>query len=403
MGVSIAQLSAEHHHNGFGIFNSQPRLSWRFSHTLVRNWKQSSYEIIVTRNGKDELYQADSPQSLLVPWPSLPLLSRERVKVKVRAAAVDGSTSNWASLDLEAALLNQSDWLAKLISNPHHVLGPKRPYLVRKVFENPSSSFMVARLYATAHGVYEVEINGQRVGDELLAPGWQAYSHRLHYQTYDVTTLLQGGCNVIGAHIAEGWFSTRIGRPGVGNQWGERPAFLAQLEVNGIVICATDSSWECLNGPIIQSELYNGEIYDSNQSDLTWCTVGTTAVGIGPAEELPFPTAELIAPEVAPVKRVMEIKPIRIVDTPTGRKILDFGQNMVGWLRIEKDFGGTKDDTLLIRHAEVTENGELGTRPLRSAKAEFVVKLGGPTKGLEAKFTFFGFRSVSVLARGTLG
>ncbi len=118
----------------------------------------------------------------------------------------------------------------------------------------------------------------------------------------------------------------------------------------------------------------------------------SSAMPKGRAEELSFPTAELISPDVAPVRRIMEIKATKIITTPSGKKVLDFGQNLVGWLRIEKDIPGAAGDQLLIRHAEVMEHDELGTRPLRSALAREIIKLGGRTKGYEPTFTFHGFR-----------
>ncbi|UPK95035.1 hypothetical protein LCI18_005970 [Fusarium solani-melongenae] len=394
MSVLIAQLSAEHHHSGFGLFTAIPRLSWRFNSTTIKGWKQASYDLAITRNGKEEIYHVDSSSSEYNPWPSSPLSSREQAGIKVRAIGVDGSSTNWANLTIEAALLNRSDWTAKLIGGPSQGREPKRPILLRKTFTNPGSAR--ARLYTTAHGMYEVHINGQRVSDELLAPGWQSYNHRLHYQTYDVTSLLQEGENVIGAHVAEGWFASRIGRPGVANHWGEQLGFLAQLEVDGNVCCQTDSSWEYLDSPLLLSELYNGEVFDSSLIDPTWSTLASKTQVKGSVEELPLPKAELIAPDVAPVTRIMELKPKEIITTPKGKKVLDFGQNFVGWLRVETNIPGKSGDILLIRHAEVMEHGELGTRPLRSAKALYELKLGGPTKGCEAKFTFFGFRYAEI-------
>ncbi|KAM5353515.1 hypothetical protein ACJ41O_000165 [Fusarium nematophilum] len=394
MAVSIAQLSAEHHHSGFGLFASSPRLSWRFNPTSIKGWKQVSYDLSVTRNSTEETFHVESSNSIYNPWPSSPLSSRERAELKVRATGADGSSTDWASLTIEVALLNLSDWTAKLISGPPQGPEPKRPVLLLKKFNSTGPRH--ARLYATAHGVYEVEINGQRISDELLAPGWQSYNHRLHYQTYDVTPFLKDGENVIGSHVAEGWFASRLGRPGVANHWGERLGFLAQLEVDGQVCCQTDESWEYLDGPLLLSELYNGEVCDSNLIDPTWSTVESKSQAIGPVDVLPFPRAELVAPDVAPVTRVMELKPKEIITTPTGKKVLDFGQNFVGWLRFEKDVPGNPGETILIRHAEVMEHGELGTRPLRSAQARYELRLGGPTKGLETKFTFFGFRYAEI-------
>ncbi|KAL5334986.1 bacterial alpha-L-rhamnosidase-domain-containing protein [Aspergillus crustosus] len=398
MAVSIAQLSVEHHHDGFGIFTPTPRLSWRFKQTTVRNWKQASYDVEIVRGGKVESYHVESANSLLVPWPSSPLPSREQATVGVRAYGTNGNNTDWAILNIEVALLHRSDWSssAKLISGPPQGPAPKRPFLLRNTFQYSHTESDVARLYATAHGVYEVEINGQKVGDQIMAPGWQAYHHHLHYQVYDITPLLQQGTNSIGVHVAEGWYSTRLGRPGVPNHWGDRPAFLGQLEINGELACVTDSSWEYLDGPILLSELYNGEVYDTNVYDPAWSTTTFKSLSKGPAEEVGFPKGQLIAPELPPIRRIMEVKPQGWITTPTGKRLLDFGQNFVGWLRIEKDISGNPGDELVIRHAEVLEHGELGTRPLRSAAATYTVKLGGPTKGLETKFTFYGFRYAEI-------
>ncbi|KAF4944762.1 hypothetical protein FSARC_14589 [Fusarium sarcochroum] len=394
MTVSIAQVQVEHHHSGLGLFTSTPRLSWRFNPTTIKNWRQSSYDVIVSRNGKEEEYHVRSSNSLYNPWPSSPLTSGEKAEVHVKANGADGSSTEWATLNIEAALLNRSDWTAKLVGGPAQGPEPKRPILLRKKFTHNGARSV--RLYATAHGVYEVYINGRRVGEELLAPGWQSYHHRLHYQTYDVTALINEGENVIGAHLAEGWFASRLGRPGVANHWGERLGFLAQLEADGEVCCKTDSSWEYLDGPLLTSELYNGEVCDSNLIDPSWSTSASQSPAKGLVEELPFPSAELVAPDLPPVTRIMELKPKEIITTPGGKKVLDFGQNFVGWLRFERDVPGNQGESVLIRHAEVMEHGELGTRPLRSAKAQYEVKLGGPTKGLETKFTFYGFRYAEI-------
>lgn len=326
-----------------------------------------------------------------MPWPTSPLSSREVAHVKVCATGKDDSRTNWASLVIEVALLQRSEWVARLISGPVQSRDePKQPFRVRKSFT--CSKEGPARLYATAHGVYQVEINGRVVGDQLLAPGWQSYKHRLHYQTYDVSSHLVQGENVIGAHIAEGWYAGRLGRPGVSNIWGDRLSFIGQLEVDGKVVCATDSSWEWLEGPIQGAEIYNGEIFDAALDDPSWSTAASSVTANGQVEDVGFPSAQLIAPDTAPVRRIMEIEPKELITTPKGKKVLDFGQNLVGWLKVLVDIPGKRGDTVMIRHAEVLEHGELGTRPLRTARAENIIRLGGETKDYESRFSWYGFR-----------
>lgn len=288
--------------------------------------------------------------------------------------------------------------MARFISGPvQHRDEPKRPFRVRKSFS--CSKGGSARLYATAHGIYQVEINGRVVGDELLAPGWQSYNHRLHYQTYDVSSYLVDGDNVVGAYIAEGWYAGRLGRPGVSNIWGDRLSFLGQLEVDGQVVCASDSSWEWLGGPILGAEIYDGEIFDTALDDPSWSTTTPSATPNELVEDVGFPSAELIAPDAAPVRRVMEIEPIGLITTLKGKKVLDFGQNLVGWLKILVDIPGKSGDTVVIRHAEVLEHGELGTRPLRTARAENIIHLGGKTKDYESRFSWYGFRYVTAYSK----
>ncbi|CAK7198022.1 hypothetical protein SEUCBS139899_000678 [Sporothrix eucalyptigena] len=400
--ITIAELQAEHYENGFGIFHATPRLSWRFAATSIQNWKQCAYEVVIERHGRTECYRVASRQSSFVPWPSSPLSSRDVAQVRVCAIGSEGINSNWASLSIETALLHRDDWTAKLIGGPpQDIDAPKCPFRLRQTFQY-SGGASPARLYATAHGLYEVEINGQRVGEHVLAPGWQSYKHYLHYQTYDVTALLRSGQNSIGVYLGEGWFAGRLGRPGIRNLWGSQLGFLGQLEADGKVICQTGPGWEVLpGGPVVNSEMYNGEEYDSHQHDPKWSTNEYTSTDSTEAVVLPFPAAKLIAPEAPPVRRLMEVPPRATLTTPSGKTVLDFGQNLAGWIRINDDIPGT--GTVTIRHAEVLEHGELGTRPLRTAKAETIIHLGGSTRGYEPRFTFYGFRYAEVTGYDAVG
>lgn len=149
---------------------------------------------------------------------------------------------------------------------------------------------------------------------------------------------------------------------------------------------------EWLEGPILAAEIYNGEIFDAALDDPSWSTTASSATPNGLVEDVGFPSAKLIAPDAAPVKRIMEIEPKEIITTPNGKKVLDFGQNLVGWLKVLVDIPGKRGDTVAIRHAEVLEHGDLGTRPLRTARAENIIQLGGKTKGYDSRFSWYGFR-----------
>lgn len=393
MSIKIVALQAEHHEDGFGIGHPSPRLSWRFGPTSIQGWTQKGYEVSITRQGVEEVYNVDSDESVLVPWPSSPLVSREVARVKVTVKGSDGSTTTSPELVVEAGLLEKGDWKGQFISSPPpDATKPKPPFRLTTTFTSTSTSSgqaqAQARLYATALGVYQVEINGQVVGDHVLAPGWQSYKHHLNYQTYDIGSLLRAGENKIQVTVGEGWYAGRLGFGDRRNHFGERIGFLGQIEVDGQVVLTSDESWDVSPSPITNSEIYNGESFD---------TTFTLTAPTSKAEVIEFTTAELISSDAPPVRRVREVKPIELITTPSGKTVVDFGQNLVGWPRINTDLKGNGDGELVIRHAEVLEDGELGTRPLRGAKATTKIKLGGKTSGWEPTFTFYGFRCVNRL------
>ncbi|HEX4788741.1 MAG TPA: alpha-L-rhamnosidase N-terminal domain-containing protein, partial [Actinospica sp.] len=227
-------MRVEHHEEPLGIGEARPRLSWRIA-AGPRDWMQTEYEIRVRdeRNGREVgRVRRETGESVLVPWPVESLRSRQRVGASVRVWGRDGEgPSPWSEpLMVEAGLLGPHDWTAALVS-PMWPQDDARPFLLRGSFllRGPVAS---ARVYATAHGVYEAEINGVRVGDHVLAPGWTHYPRRLRYQTYDVTGLLRPGENAAGVLLADGWFRGRIGFGGGRRAiYGDRLAALVQIEV----------------------------------------------------------------------------------------------------------------------------------------------------------------------------
>lgn len=291
--VTISELQFEHYPTGLGVSHASPRLSWRFDGD-ARDWTQVGYEVRVTRNGKAETFAVDSAASVLVPWPSEPLASRDAAHVEVRSRGADGWT-NWTAADVEAAFLDRSDWKATLSAcseigkNGNLVLKgmameqvpdtrDKKPYRLRKTFTLDTVP-KTSRLYVTAQGVHTTYINGHRLPD-LLEPGWTSYQRNINYRAYDVAPFLQPGKNVIASWIGEGWFSTRLTwGGGVRDNWGHRPALLAQLEGDGQVLAATGDGWEWSYGATTQGEIYDGETFDSNVDDVEWLTADKPAGG----------------------------------------------------------------------------------------------------------------------------
>jgi alpha-L-rhamnosidase len=384
----IGRISVERYASAFGIQHSAPRISWRFEGDAV-DWRQASYDLrLEGPNRQPEVFQGDSEASVLVEWPFSPLQSRERVTLHVRATSTAVMATDWATLNVEAGLLDRSNWSAALtLAGPQLADAPKRPVLLRKRFVLPTS-FTTARLYSTALGLYEVSINGTVVGDHVLSPGWQSYKYRLHYQAFDISEYLRPGNNELVAWVAEGWYAGRLGwGEGRRNVYGSEPGLVAQVEVDGQALILTgDDGWEWAFGPLVSSELYDGEIVDLNSPVGPW----------QPARGASLPSVSLIAPESPPVRRKRVITAVEHLVSPSGASIIDFGQNLVGWIRIRKT--PPSNTTLVFRHAEVLEHQELGVRPLRHAKATDSVRVGqGPAAlGWEPKFTFHGFRYVQV-------
>lgn len=393
------KISAEHRVESFGIGFSSPRLSWIIG-TNIQNWRQAAYEI-KSSDGKTT-GKVDSAESLLVDFPFEPLESREEISLQVRVWGQDGSLSDWSDpLILETGLLNLNDWSANFItpawdediskSNPS-------PYLRREfVLKGEIKS---ARLYISALGLYEAQINGKVVGDHVLAPGWTVYDERLRYQTFDVTSMLHAGANVIGAILGDGWFRGRLGfGGGKRNIYGERLALLAQLEVqyaDGTTeIIVSDERWQAFQGAILMNSLYDGETYDARLEPSGWTLPGFDDSGWSGVRSVAWDLDSLEAPINPPVRRIQTVLPVSITKSPSGKTIVDFGQNLVGRLSIRVQ--GSGGQTITLRHAEVLDHGELGTRPLRLAEAtdKYILR-GDRSETWEPRFTFHGFRYVEI-------
>ncbi|CAI6089485.1 unnamed protein product [Clonostachys chloroleuca] len=416
-GLCVVDVRLEHYSSGrnLGLHEAQPRVSWRFINAPA-NFQQEEYEIkLMQHNGgtASEVLVARnvSAESHLVPWPLADTVigSREVWSIHVRAKGTGhDSWTPWSeACFVEAGLLSRQDWTCHRISAPWATgttQGPLPEDLFRKEFAL-SSHITRARLYVTTQGVYEAEINGARVGDYFLAPGCTVYSHRLQYQTYDVTDHVQTGANCLGVRVAEGWCT---GRFGFGNRraiWADRTALLAQLEIDYAdgtrQRIVTDESWEVLQGPTRFAELYDGEVYDARAEVCGWSSPGLpdTTASWSSVVALPFlpPQVALVPGYGEHVRHVQRVSPKEKITTPSGKIVLDFGQNLVGVVEI-RGIKGQAGDSITVTHAEVLEHGELGLEPLRACKARDVYTLRGAGDGetYRPRFTFHGFRYVQI-------
>jgi alpha-L-rhamnosidase len=403
-GVAIADVRFERHRDALGIGEVRPRLSWTVE-TTVAQWYQAGYEIEgYGPDGRlrERTERVASDQSVLVPWPFAPLLSRECLMVRVRVWGVDGQSSAWSALSpLEAGLLSPSDWTARFVA-PDWEEDTSRAQpgsLLRREFD-VRAGVAKARLYVTALGVYEAELNGVTVGDHVLDPGWTSYDYRLRYQTFDVTSLLREGHNALGAMLGDGWYRGRLGfNGGRRNIYGDRLALLAQLEIDYAdgtsERIVTDETWRAARGPILASDIYDGETYDARLERPGWLKPAYDDHDWVGVRRLEHTLATLVAPSGPPVRRTELLAPVAITTSPSGRTIVDFGQNLVGRLRLTVQ--GEVGQMITLHHAEVLEHGELSTRPLRLAQATDRYTLRGDgTETWEPRFTFHGFRYAEV-------
>ncbi|KAH7355900.1 bacterial alpha-L-rhamnosidase domain protein [Pyrenochaeta sp. MPI-SDFR-AT-0127] len=413
--ATVTNVRFEHHlpSNTLGVHEIRPRLSWELQGTPSR-FKQHGYDIELSEGSKLKQFlvsvtSVTSQLSNLVPWPfKNSLRSRQSISIRVRVRSEHGHETAWSKPTfLETGLLHRSDWHCERIAAPWapHSTGPEPETLFRSEF-SITGVVDKARLYITAQGVYEAEINGERVGDHFLAPGWTSYHGRLQYQTHDITSmLLSYAKNCIGIRVAEGWFCGRIGfEGGHRNIWGPHPSLMAQLEVtyaNGSTeTVISESSWTADRGPIRLAELYDGEKYDATLEVAGWSFPGTAACKAWEHVRTlpPLPdTVLLTAGTSGPVKRLQLLQPVQILHSPTGKTIVDFGQNLVGYVRL-KNVKGQRGHKITLKHAEVLEHGELCTRPLRICKAVDEYTLRGSHDGetYEPRFTFHGFRYVQI-------
>ena len=376
-------VRAEHLDEPLGIGTGTPRLSWRYE-SAPDGWAQEAVEIDVLRPTGGAMYEVAGSEQLLVAWPAPPLASRERAEVRVRVPGGEWSDT----LVVEVGLLEAADWHASFIT-PVGVMSTGEPAPVLHGVVTVPGDFLSARLYMSAMGLYVARLNGDRVGDVELAPGWTAYSERLRYQTYDVTSQIVEGENTLDLLVGRGWWHGRIGFEGRSEVYGPVVAGLAQLEVTlasgEVVSLATDASWTATPSGITANTLLDGQATDLRHDGGE--TVGVEVVERG--------ATALVAPDGPPV-RITEIVPVSsIEERPAGVTRIDTGQNLVGWLRLT--VRGDAGAVVTVRHAEVLEHGELGTRPLRTAKATDTYVLTGEGDEIcEPCFTFHGFRYAEV-------
>ncbi|MFM7839924.1 MAG: family 78 glycoside hydrolase catalytic domain, partial [Chitinophagaceae bacterium] len=277
---------------------------------------------------------------------------------------------------------------------------PDRPaQYFRKTFFS-KGKIRSATAFLTAHGLYEAQLNGKRIGEDYLSPGWTSYSHRLPYQTYDVTSLLQEGENAVGMIVGNGWYRGFLAWDNHKDIYGKKLGVFAQLEITYAdgrkEFIVSDDTWKVGEGSIRFAEIYHGETIDARKEPVGWSSPGFADQGWSPVRKVDSSIQTLIATYNEPIQKQERFSPVKILQTPSGEQVIDFGQNLVGWVRVKVQ--GRSGDQIVVKHAEVLDKqGNFYTENLRAAKATATYILKG--EGLETfepHFTFYGFRYIKV-------
>lgn len=385
--MKLYDLRTEYRENPIGLTEKAPRFSWKIE-SDEKDTVQTSYEIKVTdENGKLVWDSGEkvTDQSVLISYEGEALSDETFYTVEVTVADNHGNVESMEG-SFETGIFEQTEFKAQMITSDFPEEETACP-VFGKTFAL-SKKIKKARLYATAHGVYEVTLNGKTVGDYRMAPGWTSYHNRLQYQIYDVTEQLAAE-NEIAITVGNGWYKGILGFYCQPNQYGTQAGAFAELHVEyedgSKDVIATDETWSVKTGEIRYSEIYMGETIDTDAPEIT---EGNVVVK-------DFDKAVLTAQENEPVRITEKIAGKELIVTPKGEKLVDFGQIVTGV--VEVHVKGKKGQKIVIRHAEVLDkDGNFYPETLRQAKSIDTFICNGEEQIFRPHFTFHGFRYISV-------
>lgn len=387
--MKLYDLRTEYRVNPIGIDRRHPRFSWKMESEQA-DTVQKSYRIMV-RTGEKTVWdhRKESDTSVLIPYAGTSLEPETTYHVTVEVTDNHENTAE-ETMTFETGIFQPEEFQAKMITHDFPEEETACPVFY-KTFPL-KGAVKCARFYSTAWGVYEAYLNGVRIGDERMAPGWTSYHHRLQYQIHDITELLQsevpkqGKLEMI---VGNGWYKGIFGFMLQSKIYGSRAGAFAELHIlyedgSREVIC-TDETWKVRTGEILYSEIYMGETIDTDQP-------GIREGHVSAAE---FDKSILTAQENEPVRVTERIAAKELIVTPKGEKLVDFGQNLTGAAEIRVH--GRKGQKIVIRHAEVLDkDGNFYPDTLRQAKSTDTYICNGEEQTFLPHFTFHGFRYLCV-------
>lgn len=386
--------------------DQMPQFGWELE-ADKRNVVQDSYrlQIALTPEFEQPVYDSgvtedSSSAHIFVSSLKLRPASRYYVRVRVRAG---GEEAGWYGGSFVTALLGSRNWKAPFVSaeTEEFYKEESRGTLVRGGF-SVRGKVKEAYAFTTALGLYHFYLNGKKVGDDEMTPGWTSYRRHLLYQTYDVTEYLKEGANVAGAMVGAGWYKGVMGLTKARNNYGDQTAFAMQLLIRyedgrEETVC-TGSHWTGTDAPVVFSEIYHGETYDGALEIIDWCSAQEPAGPWHKTETVPFDYSVLRAQDGCRVKAEDQILAVRLFTTPKGEQVIDFGQNLTG--RIQVTASGKKGDVIEIRCFEVLDHeGNVYVDNLRKARTTMKYIFGKDgTITYHPHFTYMGFRYGVILS-----
>ena len=385
--MKLYELRTEYRVNPVGLSNRRLRFSWKLD-SAEKNTMQTSYKINVIDENGNQVWNSGtriSQDSVLISYDGEKLESGTCYTVLVSVTDNYGNTAEIEGT-FETGIFDNTQFSAQMITSDFPAEETACP-----VFEKEfrlEKKVKKARLYATAHGVYEASLNGKTVGDYRMAPGWTSYHNRLQYQIYDVTDMIAEE-NKIEITVGNGWYKGIFGFTCEPNRYGTQAGAFAELHIfyedGSKEVIATDESWSVRTGTIRYSEIYMGETIDTDEPEIM---TGTVIIK-------DFDRSILTAQENEPVRITERISGKELITTPKGERLVDFGQVLTGV--VELHVKGKKGQKIVIRHAEVLDkDGNFYPETLRLAKSVDTFICSGEDQILRPHFTFHGFRYICV-------
>ena len=393
--MNISRMKANHLTTPVGCNLSNLTFSWVTESKNGTTQKAARIEIADDAEFSTPIFDSGARSDIdsLGFQPQITLSPRTRLYWRVTVEDDTGTTASGTSW-FETGKMDEP-WQAQWLTAPFG--DGSDCFLIRKTFT--LDQFSHARVYCAALGIFEIEVNGQSATDEVLLPGYHSYTQQIQAQTFDITSLLQAGTNTIAFHVGPGWYNSPLG-------WWDTmpygPTIGLRCEVRGMVdgkdtlIAMSDDSWICAPSPVIKSSIYYGEDYDARREIAAWSSPGCPTGDWQPARTF-SPDADVAGPisdRFSPPIRIQETLTPEVILTPSGETVLDFKQNLTGWVEIVNR--ATADTTWRFQVGEILQQGNFYRDNLRAAEAQYTYTSNGEPSTARQYFTFYGFRYVKL-------